>query len=55
MKIMSCWHGIPVGTDCPNTDIMQGESCVRPIQASAARLRTGPGILFMTYIDIYII
>ena len=34
---------------------IQGESCVRPIQASAARLRPGSGILFMTYIDICII
>ena len=34
---------------------IQGESCVRPMQASAARLRPGSGILFMTYIDICII
>ena len=34
---------------------IQGESCVRPMQASADRLRTGSGILFMTYIDICII
>ena len=34
---------------------IQGESCVRPMQASAARLRSGSGILFMTYIDIRII
>ena len=33
---------------------IQGESCVRPMQASAARLRLGSGILFMTYIDICI-
>ena len=33
---------------------IQGESCVRPMQASAARLRPGSGILFMTYIDICI-
>ena len=54
-KIMSCWHGIPVGTECPSTDIIQGESCVRPMQASAARLRPDSGISFMTYIDICII
>ena len=34
---------------------IEGESCVRPMQASAARLRPGSGILFMTYIDICII
>ena len=34
---------------------VQGESCVRSMQASAARLRPGSGILFMTYIDICII
>ena len=34
---------------------IQGESCVRPMQASAARLRPGSGILLMTYIDICII
>ena len=34
---------------------IQGKSCVRPMQASAARLRPGSGILFMTYIDICII
>ena len=33
---------------------IQGESCVRPMQAWAARLRLGSGILFMTYIDICI-
>ena len=55
MKIMACWHGIPVGTFCPGAEIIQGESCVRPMQASAARLRPGPDILFMTYTDICII
>ena len=34
---------------------IQGKSCVRSMQASAARLRPGSGILFMTYIDICII
>ena len=34
---------------------IQGESCVRPMQASAARLRPGSGISSMTYIDICII
>ena len=51
---MSFWHGIPVGMECSGTEIIQGESCVRPMQASAARLRPGPGILFITYIDICI-
>ena len=34
---------------------IEGESCVRPMQASAVRLRPGSGLLFMTYIDICII
>ena len=51
---MSCRHGIPVGMERPGTEIVQGESCVRPLQASAARLRPGPGTSFMTYIDICI-
>ena len=57
----SCWIGMPlhsvigeylVSLQCPSGEIIQGESCARSMQATAARFRPGSGTLLMAFIDI---
>ena len=41
-----------VSLQCPSGEIIQGESCARSMQATAARFRPGSGTLLMAFIDI---
>ena len=67
MKIMSWWHDIPVGTECPyivlfakqkwiynvlGLKLYRARALFTPCKQQRARFRPGSGTLFMAFIDL---